>query len=169
MWPMLAGVGPVLGDGEAGAFVRPGGQRTGWGYREADGVAVAAGGAVQARPEAPPYRLRTPGPAVAVLTGPQTASSGEFVLLAFRGRPATRSFGEPTAGVPTANQAKRLGDGAELNLTTALGADRTGRTYDQALPPDEAVATDWTRIESPGEDEPVLAAALAWLRAGPCS
>ena len=32
LWPMLAGIGPVLGDGLAGAFIDPDGNVTHWGY-----------------------------------------------------------------------------------------------------------------------------------------
>jgi carboxyl-terminal processing protease len=49
--------------------------------------------------------------------------------MAFRGRPGARSFGEPTAGVPTGNSQHRLSDGAELYLTEGIGVDRTGRGY----------------------------------------
>jgi carboxyl-terminal processing protease len=34
MWPMLAGLGPILGDGKAGTFVDADGQKVDWSYRD---------------------------------------------------------------------------------------------------------------------------------------
>ena len=65
--------------------------------------------------------------------------------MAFRGRPATRSFGEPTAGVPTGNGQFILPDGAELYLTGGSGVDGTGRAYQTRIRPDQPVASGWTR------------------------
>src|SRR5437899_12878929 len=48
----------------------------------------------------------------AVLTDESTASVGEAVAVAFIGRSNTRSFGQPTAGVPTGNVVYHLADGA---------------------------------------------------------
>lgn len=67
---------------------------------------------------------------VAVLTDSQTASSGQAIVAAFKGRPHTCSFGPPTYGVPTANQEEQLSDGALMVLTLAVDADRTGHRYD---------------------------------------
>jgi hypothetical protein len=54
-----------------------------------------------------------------------------------------------------------LADGAQLVLTVTVMADRTGQRYENALAPDETVATDWTRFGT--ADDPVLAAATRWL------
>jgi hypothetical protein len=83
-----------------------------------------------------------------VLTSRLTGSSGEGVVMAFRGRPDSRSFGEPTAGVPTGNAGYPLSDRAELYLTEGIGVDRTGATYQARIQPDPPVATDWTRYGS---------------------
>lgn len=160
MWPMLAGVGPLLGEGELGAFVSRRGKRA---WRYADGKAFLDGGSVSAKVEGEPYRGRRPGTPVAVLTSGFTGSSGEAVLIAFRGRPATRSFGEPTYGVPTANTVKLLPDGAQIILTVARDADRTGRIYDDKIAPEERVSVDWTRFGQ--DDDPVTLAAASWLLA----
>ncbi|HEY8234234.1 MAG TPA: hypothetical protein VIJ10_16340 [Vicinamibacteria bacterium] len=93
------------------------------------------------------------------------ASSGEAITISFRGRPATRSFGEPTAGLPTSNQAFPLVDDAVLVVMVSREADRTGRIYEGRIPPDDAVPIDWTKVGS--EDDPVLARAVAWLRSQP--
>lgn len=96
MWTPLASAGPILSDGEVGAFVEADGTRTPW--------TIESGTPRQyADRWGPGEPLAHPMPPVAVLTGPRTASAGEAVAIAFRGRPDTRTFGEPTFGVPTAN------------------------------------------------------------------
>lgn len=158
--PMLTAVGPTLGDGRAVGFRSRGGAMTWYGYRDgAVSVDDRQGSPAVSRPVRPPR----PRPPVAVLTSRLTASAGEGVAVAFRGRPAVRSFGEPTAGVPTGNAQYRLPDGAELYLTGGIGVDRTGRTYETRIRPDQPVATDWTRYST--RADPVLEAATAWLGA----
>jgi hypothetical protein len=132
LWPMLAGVGPLLGDGEAGASVYPDGQRKSFWYR--DGQA-GFGDYAQLRVREP-YRLAGPPP-VAVLLGPGTASSAEVLAVAFRGRAHARSFGAPTAGLSAGNRTFVLADGASLVLTVAATADRTGRVYADAIEPEQ--------------------------------
>jgi len=164
MWPMLAGIGPILGKGMVGQFVDPDLNTTYWYYQTGKSM---SGSYVVVEVDGTPYELIDPDPAVAVLTGRRTASSGEAQVVAFRGRPDTRSFGEPTHGVPTANQGFPLSDGALLNLTVAWMADRTGQTYDSPLPPDVPIPGDPTW--EPATD-PVVQAAEAWvLQAGACS
>ncbi len=152
MWPMLAGIGPILGMGTAGFFVAPTGTPTRWGYN-AQGSFI---GASVAQAVSTAYTLRRPDPRVAVLTDKGVASSGEAVVVAFRARGDTRSFGTETCGVPTANNGYNLSDGATLLLTTALDADRTGRTYDSPIAPDEVIA----------DPSAALQRAIDWLREG---
>lgn len=72
----------------------------------------------------------------------RTASAGEAVVVAFRGRPDTRFFGEQTYGVPTGNEPYHLSVGAVLVLTQVKDADRTGRAYDAPIPPDVEIVND---------------------------
>ena len=156
---MLAAVGPIVGEGELVRFVTAGGEKHTASYR--GGRAWQEGAEITAVAVEEPYALKRPSPPVAVLTSQFTASAGEFVLLAFRGLPHTRSFGESTRGVPTGNDIKELSDGAWIALTTALGADRTGQTYGGPLLPDVPVTIEWTRLGT--KDDPVLQAAIHWL------
>jgi carboxyl-terminal processing protease len=103
-----------------------------------------------------PYTLRRPMPRVAVLTDVRVASSGEATVIAFRGRPNTRSFGEPTCGLSTANQTFPLPDGATLILTVSSMADRHAVVYGDRVAPDEVIA-------NPDE---VVVRAVAWLLGG---
>jgi hypothetical protein len=155
MYPMLAGLGPLTGEGTLGYFVT-GRREEPFGYRQGEAYAEKPGHGVRV-PQ--PYTLRHPASPVAVLIGPRTASSGEITAQAFMGRPATRVFGQPSAGFTTANQLFRLSDGAALNLAVSTEADRTHRQHTGPLVPDEAVP--------PTADErtdAALQAASAWLR-----
>lgn len=88
---------------------------------------------------------------VALLTDGQTASSGEAVLICFRGLDRARTFGAPTAGYASANQPFPMPDGSKLVLTTGCDMARTGEEFcDDPIAPD--VLTD-----TPLED------ALNWL------
>ncbi|HEU5227058.1 MAG TPA: S41 family peptidase, partial [Ktedonobacteraceae bacterium] len=161
MWPMLAGLGSLLGEGECLAMVSPW-EKVPIFYRDGK-VYTEERWEELAEKVANPYQLQHPLPPVAVLTSSQsTVSSGEFVVLAFRGRPRTRSFGEPTYGLPTGNASKELPDGAKIFLTSYWVADRAGNIFDGPIPPDQYVKVDWTCLGE--DDDPVLQAALQWLR-----
>lgn len=157
MWPMLLGMGPLLGDAKGadpvGMFLLAD-KRQPWAYREGavwlDGKAVVGSRNTQ-------YTLRHPGAPVAVLFGPRTASSGEASVLAFRGRAASRSFGQPSAGYSTANTPQRLPDDSLLLLTGSVIADRNGVGDGNRLQPDVIVA----------EGQDATTAAQAWLLAQP--
>jgi len=148
MWPMLGGLRPFLGEVGLGSFVSATGSAPLW---HASAVDVKPTPALAALDSA--Y--------VAVLTGPRTASSGEAVTISFRGRPRTRSFGLPTAGLSTANQGFMLPDGSMILLTVSVEADRTGRRYGEKIDPDEVIPDG-----SPGTDVQ-LDGAKAWLKSQP--
>jgi carboxyl-terminal processing protease len=159
-WPMLAGIGPVLGEGQAGSFTPPGDSLM-WSFWYGQAL---LGDQVMAEARTP-YHLRGPDPPVAVLTDGRTGSAGEAIAVAFRGRPQTRSFGAATAGVPTRNVGVPLSDGAQLILTEGMDTDRTGRAYDGPIPPD--VAAPVSRILQGTDEDPVLQAGVAWLQQQP--
>src|SRR5262245_11200210 len=149
MWPMVAGVGAVLGEGVAGYFVPPSGAQTPWSYR----AGAALNGTTETVRTSQPYILLAAAPRGAVLTDNLVASSGEAVVVSFRARSNTRSFGATTCGQSTANAGFRLSDGSTLQLTTALMADRNGTGYGGPIEPDEPLV-----------DADVVPRAIAWLR-----
>ena len=89
---------------------------------------------------------------VAILTDEATASSGEAVLLSFRGLDNVRVFGSPTAGYASANESIIFYNGSILALTVSCDIARTGEIFceDPIVPDVETV--------SPEED------ALSWLK-----
>lgn len=140
MWPMIKGLRPLLGDADLGAF------------RDRNGVATAWRAQPSKECDVDLSHSR-----VGVLVGPRTASSGEAVAVAFQGRPGTSFFGQPTAGLSTANQSFALPDGGAIALTTAVFLDRTGVAYLQGMQPEKPVPREQDAVE----------AAAAWLRAQP--
>ncbi|WP_446741243.1 S41 family peptidase [Sphingomonas sp. H160509] len=78
------------------------------------------------------------------MIGPRTASSGEMAAIAFIGRPHTRVFGLPSAGLTTANKVYPLRDRAFLVLTETSVQDRTGKDYVGAIMPDEQLGSAGT-------------------------
>jgi carboxyl-terminal processing protease len=158
MWPMLAGIGPVLGTGQLGSFKDPDGRGASWSYENGE---ARSDGRALAKTLTAPVALHVEAPPVAVLIGPTTASSGEAVAIAFRGRSATRLFGATTRGLTTSNRVFPLSDGSLLNLTTAAFSDRTGTAYQNGVTPDEP----WAGPEVSQDSLP-----LNWLAAQPaCS
>ena len=154
LWPMLAGVGPLLGEGEAGASVYPDGRRVPFWYR--DGKA-GFGDYVQLRVSGAPHRLAQASPRTAVLIGAETASSGEVLAMALRARDGALTFGASTRGLSTGNRTFPLADGAALVLTVAATSDRAGQVLRGGIAPDRAVAGDGT------DGQAVIDAARAWL------
>lgn len=169
-WPMLAGLSGILGDGAHGSVQPPGGRRMAWGT--ARGVSWAGSGnekttVVSIEGYEAPDTSAWP---VAVLTDQRTASSGETIVVSFKGRARTRSFGDPTRGASSANATVELADGTLLNITTSALFDAAGHAYGGPIRPDEAFGlVPPTREDAfPGEggaDDPVLERALEWARA----
>ncbi len=161
MWPMLAGVGPLLGDTLVGSF---GGQADSprWHYRHGVSGILAASGRLDTASRITTAPL-DPVPAtvpVAILFDGGTGSSGEAVVIAFLGRPNVRTFGSPSAGFATVNRGVRLPDGANMVVTTGYNADRRGISHGDQLTPDSLIAlpTGW-----PSPTDRVSAGALHWL------
>jgi hypothetical protein len=163
MWPMLIGIGPVLGEGNVGSFVAADGTIN-WFYQDGKtGTRNSAGlETVSLTLEDAPVPV-TPSAPVAVLVDSSTASSAEAITIAFHGRPGTRFFGSHTAGKSTAVQPFKMDDGAELYLTTAIDADRSGKAFPEGLTPDQVFPAIGTMPQN--SNDPVVLAAQTWLAA----
>lgn len=160
LWPMLAGVGPLLPAGEAVAAVFPNGERQSLWY--ADGKA-GLGDFVQLRVNSP-YRVRAERP-VAVLTSRTTASSAEIIVAALRGGRSALTFGTATRGVSTATRTIPLSDGSALILAVAATSDRNGRIYDSPIEPDVEARAAGSGATSTAPA--AVEAAAQWLKRQP--
>jgi carboxyl-terminal processing protease len=157
-WPMLAGIGPLLGNGTCGYFISNKRNKSAWYYKDGQaGINSAAFCKVSIEP----YKLLKPENPIAILTGSQTASSGEVVVTAFRGKANARSFGQSTSGLSSGNRSFKLSDGSMLNLTTSIYADRNGNSYGGRILPD--VFEDFDHVNAYSQDR-VVKRAINWIR-----
>lgn len=161
MYPMLVGIGQILGAGTAGYFNLTHGS-TAWYYKQ------GRAGVLHGQSESDIFSVNdgrgdfSTNTPVAVLIDGATASSGEAVAISFRGRPNVHFFGEPTAGLSTGNETIKLSDGAQMFLTTSVEADRNRVVYENGIKPDTTISS---RSASAAQPDPVLSAALQWLDA----
>jgi carboxyl-terminal processing protease len=159
MWPMLAGIGPLLGPGECGGFINADGVRTSWSYENGHSVIHLPDGRSEILGRVSGEAFSFPVlPPVAVLIDGDTGSSGEIIAIAFRGRPATQFFGSHSGGLSTAVKGYELSDRAKLILEEAVTVDRSGKRYEDGLDPD-VVLSD----KAPGNYDPIVKAACDWL------
>jgi len=162
MWPMVAGIGVLIGEGDLGTFISADEERVSWFYRSGKAGTHTPDGKddVSAEIKQPPLPFPEL-PWVAVLLDRGTGSSGEAVAISLAGRPREHSFGEHTAGFSTSNQMYPLPDGGSLFLAVGIEADRTGKVYLDGLDPDTKIASPDAR---PAEDrDDALLAAEQWL------
>jgi carboxyl-terminal processing protease len=153
MWPMLAGLGPLLGEGILGymSFLD---EDISWSYKKGtigfdDNILIAL-------PDSG-YKVQSPNLPIAVLVGDQTMSSGEAVTISFIGNEKAKIFGQPTQGLSTVNVSHKLSDGALIVLTEGVFADRTGKRYGSKIEPDILVE----------DDEQTIPKAMEWILSKP--
>jgi carboxyl-terminal processing protease len=156
-WPMLAGIGPLLGDGVYGYFVASG-ERIPISYY--DGSAFQGRHVICRVSENHGYHTYAAHKSIVVLTGRRTVSAGEIVALAFKGREQTCLIGQPTAGLTTANATYSLSDRSVLVLTVCQEADFAGRICDGRIQPDQLIPAADTRTDP----DTARSAAIAWLQ-----
>lgn len=153
MWPMVAGIGPLLGEGTVGGNMQADGTFIPWRYTAGQ---AWWGEELLAQSTEPAVLLQDVFPGTAVLIDGSTASAGEAVAIAFHQRPNTRFFGHTTAGFTTANEPYLLSDGAVIFLSDSYMADRNGDTYEDGVMPDDDVELNDT-----------FDASVSWLTSQP--
>lgn len=162
LWPMLLGLRPLLPDGPLMTMVKDGQVQAHYGLGEGSAWIDWGRGAEPQLvwgAEGAPVTMAPPAGRLALLTGPWTMSSGEALAMCLLGRAATRSFGEPTAGLTTVTNQYRLADGSVLTLPVAQMGHRDGRPETGTLAPMQAEPCgDW-----PGPADAAALAARAWL------
>lgn len=167
IWPMLTGLSGLLGDGPAGRETKADGSITVYAELKEGAAVIVEDGEFKGREIIRSAAWR-PLPAlmsapVAVLMDDATASSGEGVAVAFRGRQNTRSFGQRSYGVSTANNGYMMSDDVNLVVTIGAMTDRDGVAYPNGLESDETVA--FAATADGGDTQ--IEAARRWLAARP--
>jgi C-terminal processing protease CtpA/Prc len=150
LWPMLAGLGPLLGAETVGGFKTPGSDEVEkWKYKDGKS-SIGSMLTCESNHVHAPIGAQVP---MAVLTGPMTGSAGEALVIAFSGRSNTRTFGRETLGVPFANKTYILPDGSQLLIAAQYLVNRNGKVVENGtIKPDEQV-----------EDSRVIASASRWI------
>jgi carboxyl-terminal processing protease len=162
VFPMLAGIGPLLDKGNVAYALDADGQKTLFFYENGRaGLHNPDGKEVIVTKVENWLSGISPGLPIAVLIDRETASSGELIAISFRGRANTRFFGESTLGASTSTRGFRLSDGVNMVLATAVDVDRSGKEYPTGVSPDEVVAIG-DKV-APINEDPVIHAALGWI------
>lgn len=154
VYPMLAALSPLLAQGHVISFVDR--------HHRATWVSLA-GSTISYRGTKVEGDIAVTAPAggssastkpIAILQSPETASSAEAVVLALLAQKNSRTFGQTTAGLASANVSKTLSDGSVIVLTSAWTSNASGATYPNGIPVETRTSTDQSTIE----------AATAWIR-----
>lgn len=138
LWPMLAGLSPLVNSDTAGIAIYPNGSNwSWWAYHGKAGVGKnihyqvenANGEHIEKKP-------------IVILISSRTASSGEASVISFIGQDHVYLVGELTKGLATVNQPFELANGATMMLTTAYFGDRNKKVYPYGIEPDTIVSNN---------------------------
>lgn len=156
MHPMMAGIAPLVGDGNVGGLVGLKGEKQ-FDWEIKNGNFIYGDFQAVNLPHEPKFRRL---PKIAVLTSRYTVSSGEIVATALKGRPNTRFFGEATGSYTTNNSWEIVDGEVIVVISTGVFADRKGTSYPINIPVDEAVPFDTNKSL---EQDAGIIAARKWL------
>ncbi len=144
--PMILGLSSLVGDGTLGYFVT----------KEKNVPWILENGKFGQNEIPQPYKLRNPSSKIAILIGKKTGSAGEATAISFIGKENVKLFGQPTAGLTSANSSFPLSDGRSLALATSFEMDRTGKEYREKINPD-------VFVEPSSEKDSELETAKSWI------
>ena len=148
-FPMIAGVGPLIGNGVCELSFSGNGTLSkviyneGWTGRDTTLMFQKTN----------PYHLKHPDKPIAIIYGSGTASSGEVTAIAFIGLANTKSFGKETAGATTRVDNFQMSDGAYLNLASGIDGDRNKNKFIGKIKPDIATT----------DTEAAITEAIRWI------
>jgi carboxyl-terminal processing protease len=156
MFPMMLGLEQILHDGKIGSFTSE--PSVAWILKD-DNFYLDTTILTSITPKC---RIANENIPVAVLIGPGTGSSGEFLTISLKERKNTVFIGSNTAGYITATKGFKINDAVSILLSTSYGRDRTGKVYDQAISPDIFInePDSFNDIKS---DKKVMAA-IKWIK-----
>ncbi len=140
MYPMLQGLGPLLGEGPLLGFIDAAGNELQ--VTMNDRYQLAENGITNTvyTPERPVPDLGERSLAIAVVIGPMTASAGEATAIGLLAADfPVRLFGETTSGFATSGDGFPLMDGAMVLLSGHWTTTVDGQTFPQGIAPDVEV------------------------------
>ena len=156
MHPMIAGLGPLIGEGTLGYFIKKDTDfklANRWYY---EGGIAGNGKNISLTNSLNPYKIKKTQQKIAVLISSKTGSSGEMTAISFIGKKNVKLFGQQSGGYTTGNVSFKLSDGSALVLASSLVADRNQKKYLKGIIPDVI-------IKPSDKDDDTLKAAMAWI------
>jgi carboxyl-terminal processing protease len=157
MFPMILGLEQLLGQRKVGAF--HGKKTENWTLKN-DKFYVDTMVRASITPKCTINAENIP---IVLLTSSQTASSGEFLVIAFKGRKNTILIGEKTAGYITGTEGYTLESvRSYMLLSTTYGADRDGKLYKTAITPDITISTPDKFNDIPNDEK--VKDAINWIK-----
>ncbi len=157
MYPMIAGIGNLIGDGPAGHFTNWDGKVTVSWFIENGEVYLDQRKMTDIKRKCPCKKL----PKIAVLISQVTGSAGESTAIALKKRANTRFFGEDTYGFVTANTVHQIDANSMLLVAECFTADRDNYMYKTVVSPD-TVIVEGDNFQDLNKDVKIIAA-LKWL------
>ena len=127
MWPMIAGLNPLIQDGIVGFFASNK-TITNWYSKSIKPIGV--------KRMTNNYKCKDLSKKIAVLISDKTASSGEMTAISLLGRENSKTFGNKTAGYTTANAMYKLSNGATLLLAVSYSMDKNKKKYTDGINPE---------------------------------
>jgi hypothetical protein len=155
MYPMIAGLGPLISNGILGYFVNQKEKKENfeaWFY--SNGKAGTAENRILVDVKNP-YLLKYKNPKIAILINSKTSSSGEMTAISFIGKSNVKIFGRQSSGYTTGNVTYQLSNGTSLVLAATYITDRTKKKYLKGITPD-------VKVDSVNEED-TLKSAISWL------
>ncbi len=133
MYPMIGGIGSIIGDGTAGTFINNNKHILNvWSIKNGDVYIDTMRNTYTINPN----NINYTSTKIAVLIGPITQSAGEATAISMKGRLNTRFFGENTGGFTTGNVTHILNNNISLLVATSVETDRNNNEYRTVVTPD---------------------------------
>jgi len=159
MYPMIGGIGAIIGDGKAGTFINNNKQILNvWSIKNGDVYVDTTHSTYTINRNNINYK----GTKIAVLIGPITQSAGEATAISMKGRPNTRFFGENTGGFTTGNITHALKDNISLLVAASIETDRNNNVYRTMVTPDVLIYGGDNFLDLNNDKK--IEAALSWLK-----
>ncbi len=128
MWPMIAGLNPLIKDNTVGYFTYDNGKSSKWKSRSKRPQGVAK--------PTNTYKCENLNNKIAVILNNRTSSSGEMTAISLIGLDRVKTFGKETAGYTSVNSSYNLSNKAMLFLATGYSQNRNKITYKNTITPD---------------------------------
>lgn len=162
MWPMLAGIGPLVGSNPLGGSENGRGQKDFYKYDNGKAVYTGVDGKEESWAQADQkVKVLSEDIPIAFLIDRGTASSGEALSVIFKGRKNSKSFGEKTYGASTSTRGILLSDSLNLVIAISTFQDRNGNLYLNGVEPEMEIPVGEEMVLP--ENDPLVESALNWL------